>query len=514
MNCPNCHSFISDDSKFCTKCGHKIEGSASMPEQQTNTAQPEPVQYNPNQPAQQTNPAQPEPVQYNPNQPAQQTNPAQPEPVQYNPTQYNPNQPNSQKPEIKLPEPLQKLIKNKKMLGITIGAAAALVIIIIALIAVAVNHKATIDLNDYVTVEFTGCDGYGSAQVNFDYTDFYEDVADKGKNTDKLDADDISSLSDLIGYYSDSYSSDYYYMLDSIDYSLDNADSLSNGDTVTVSFVYDNEYAAPFKLKFKGDDMEFEVEGLEEVTEVDPFEGIFLSFTGTSPNAYATVECSTTDNEFYNEFSYYYDLSKSSGISKGDVITVSIDDDNEEYFAESYGFKLTSFSKDFTCDSLDSYVSSLDDIDDDLLTSMKGQTEDVIEEYFANNSSSISCKDLSYEGCYFLTSKSDDSWYENNICYVIYSATVSSVADDDGETDFDPTKVYFPVKFTDILEYSDGTQYVDLASGTSISGETTLSTGFFSYVDGYTKKDVMYSELISAEKGSYNAEVSDSLEDK
>lgn len=43
----------------------------------------------------------------------------------------------------------------------------------------------------------------------------------------------------------------YYDMIDSLDYSLDKNSELSNGDTVTVSFEFDNEAAAKFKIEYE-----------------------------------------------------------------------------------------------------------------------------------------------------------------------------------------------------------------------------------------------------------------------
>ncbi|MEI3027835.1 MAG: hypothetical protein V8T30_05075 [Ruminococcus sp.] len=45
-----------------------------------------------------------------------------------------------------------------------------------------------------------------------------------------------------------------------------------------------------------------------------------------------------------------------------------------------------------------------------------------------------------------------------NQVYVIYSGKVKSVEE---KKQFDETTVYFPVRFTDIIQYADGTQYVD-----------------------------------------------------
>lgn len=464
MICPNCKKEIKDDSKFCVFCGTNVQAQNNQPQNN----QPQPV----------ANAVQ--------STGAQQVNmPPQSElPVQ-NFGQANTAPANQQA--------MPKKPMNKKLLFGIIGGGCALLIIIVVAVVLIVTHKNRINLNDYVTVKFTGYDTYGEASVDFDYDKYYTDLQN-------------SSSSFKSVYNSDggwSMISDYYKMTDALDYSIDKTEGLTNGDTVTVSFEYDNEAAAKFKIEFVGEPKEFTVEGLKEVKKIDPFDGVTVEFSGTSPNAYAKVVKGNTDTVYSH---IYYDISKSSGIKVGDKITVTVTND-PEYFVEDYGCAFTTTSKEFECKSVDRYISKVSDIKEDTLNSMKKQTEDVINAYFASNSKYIGLSDLKFEGTYLLVEKEGTwGWDGNNQLYVIYSGKVKS---NEEKKQFDETTVYFPVRFKDIIEYADGTQYVDLNS-TRIAGETSLKYSYYE-VKGYTDKAVMYNELVTSQKADYTEEITEGL---
>lgn len=259
-----------------------------------------------------------------------------------------------------------------------------------------------------------------------------------------------------------------------------------------------------YKIEYVCESKEYTVEGLKETKKIDPFEGITVEFSGTSPNVSAKVVNNSKDEVYEN---IYYDLSKSYDIKIGDTITVTVSND-PEYFVEAYGCVFTSTTKDFKCTAVDQYVSKTADIKEDTLNAMKKQTEDVINAYFAGENKYIGVSDLKFEGTYFLYAKDENGWNwdGNNQIYIIYSGKVKSVED---KKAFDETTVYFPVRFKDIMQYADGTQNVDL-NNTSISGETNLEY-YYRNVDGYTNKGDMYKELVESQKADYTEEITDGL---
>lgn len=487
MNCPNCKKEIKDGSKFCVFCGANLQQQNVNTNQNAQAQQPN-VNANQNAQAQQPNVNTNQNAQVQqPNVNAQQNNMPQPSqlPVQ------NVGQPQNFNAAPVMQKPKKPL--NKKLLFGIIGGVCALLIIVVVAIVLVATHKTKINLNDYITVEFTGYNTNGEAEVDFDYTSYYDDL--------------IKASPSFKNAYNGSYSgmfSAYYDMVDSVDWELDESSGLKNGDVVTVTFEFDNEAASKFKIEYAGEPTEYTVEGLKEVKTIDPFDGVTVEFTGTSPDVRAEVKCTNTDEVYDN---IYYDLSKSYEIKVGDKITVTVTND-PEYFIEEYGCAFTTTTKEFECKGVDQYVSKVADIKPETLDSMKTQTEDVINSYFAGDSKYISLSDLKFEGTYFLYAK-DGAWTWNgkNQLYVIYSGKVKS---NEEKKQFDETTVYFPVRFTDIMQYADGTQYVDLKSN-SIEGETTLKYGYYSEVKGYTSKADMYNDLVVSKKADYTEEITEGL---
>lgn len=387
-----------------------------------------------------------------------------------------------------------KPMNKKTVILIAVIAICAVVGIVLAL-----THKHTIDLSEYTKVEFNGCDGYGTAYVQFDSAALLEEAAKYDKELAKKSKSisDSDSLSELFGELVDSAVDTYSYL--NIKTSLDKDSKLKNGDKVTVTLKFDNEEAKKHGIKFKCEKIEKKVSGLSDCTAVNPFDYITVKFEGMAPNATAYIEKSGEDYISDTSFS----LDKDSGISLGDTITVTIDDSQAQYLAEQYGVAYTETSKTYTCDSVSSYIGSSADITDDFLGQIQGQTKDVIEAYFAGESDQLKMSGLGYCGYYLLVNKSNDGYSTNNYLYIIYNATVSSK-----EGDFKKKTVYLPVCYTNIVKNADGSLYCDdFTNGQIVNGNTDLEYDWFSEVKGYTKKAEMQNDLVTANKANYNCEI-------
>lgn len=358
--------------------------------------------------------------------------------------------------------------------------AIAVVVAFFLVIILAVTHKKTIDLQDYTKVTFDGYDGYGTATIDFDYDAFYADIQKYAKH--------ISSSTDSFTNGVTAYA-----IGETVSFRLEPSEDLSNGDKVTVKYSYNNSNIKKYKIKFAGKDKKYKVKELDKVRELDPFEGIVVSFSGTSPNVSVSVKKDTDEESIQNS---YFTVDKSSGISKGDTVNVTVDAD-EKYLLSQYGVKFTKTSKKYECKEVDEYLTDGSKVDKDLLEKMKNQTSDSVEAYFAGIDN-VFVENLQYVGYYFLSAKNAGSWGDKNMMYVVYSGTVSTTR----ENGFAATTVYFPIRFENVMSYADGTQYVDLSS-TSINGNTSLSYGWYS-VKGYESMDTMKNELVTAKKADYN----------
>ena len=133
--------------------------------------------------------------------------------------------------------------------------------IVIALTGCGADKKTQIDTTDgitnildYVTVDFDGKNGEGTAFVNVDY-DGMETEMVGGK--EKIEAlDEFGDLTELTKYIN---------AVSSISVSIDKNKDLSNGDEVVVSVTYDETAAESAGVVF-GDEKSktFEVKGLKK----------------------------------------------------------------------------------------------------------------------------------------------------------------------------------------------------------------------------------------------------------
>ena len=146
-------------------------------------------------------------------------------------------------------------LKHKRILW-----ACVIGIIALLLIIAGVNNKnTTIDMNDYVTVEFEGTDGEGTASAVFDVDAFTQDYGDQIRFIGSDDSRENLEEPD------DGDSDGALFVANCINVEVDPAEDLSNGDTVTLSWDNDDDTASLyFHIAPDCEDQEFEVEGLDD----------------------------------------------------------------------------------------------------------------------------------------------------------------------------------------------------------------------------------------------------------
>lgn len=228
-----------------------------------------------------------------------------------------------------------------------------------------------LNLNDYITYEFEGYNGYGEANIYFDRDAFEEDcVKIKIKNER------------LRGWYSNA--ADYYQDF-CIAYSVDIPEDLENGDIVTVTWNCDPILArenTSGELVCK--DMEIEVEGLEFVSYFDIFEGVSIEYGGAFPSATASVIYEGND-----EFSFsirrkgdYLPYLTIANIYEGEVLTIEADmeDLTLEETIDKYGGLPESMTKEFTIPAMASYAQKLSDLSKDQMAELESKANVILAE--------------------------------------------------------------------------------------------------------------------------------------
>ena len=555
--CGNCGTQVGDDADFCPNCGQKLKGEMEQPAEQEAPVQEQPAEQETpvqEQPAEQEAPVQEQPaeqktpVQEQPQQGQFQSQPqqgqfqSQPQQGQFQGQpqqgqfqgqpqqgqfQSQPQQGQFQgrpqqgqfqgqfqgrpqqgqfqgqpqqgqfQGQPQQARPPKKPFKMTKQLWALLIAVIAVVVVAIVALVVVKNQKKKVNINDYISVEYNGYETAGTAYVDFDETGFSEAVikaqGKKLKNVKSLDDLDWSDLTDLMG-------SSNWDLIDSITFDVKPDSDLSNGDVVTVTASWNEDYEKKAGVKILSKEQEFTVEGLEEVKEVDPFEDIEVTFSGTPPYVYPDWT-NNSDDDYLRYL--WFNFEDYDSLDVGDTVTLTVDESEENALAN--GYKFTQTSKEYTVSGVDSYVTSAADISADNLDSMKNEATDALDAYFANNNSYIGNSGFSYEGSYYLVAKNSDTWGDTNVLYLVFSTTVTSA-----ENAFEPTVVYFPVKYTNIMALSDGSQNFNTYGDIEGYTELEYDDGWYN-VEGYTDGAQMFNDLVVTQKVDYTYEVTDNL---
>lgn len=318
--------------------------------------------------------------------------------------------------------------KKKTLIGVGVAVAIAIVAVVVVLIATFIiiicfaMHRPTVNLNDYITIEVSGYDGYGNASYEFDIDKFVKDNKKKFKyNKRVLDTIKESSLSygeiSLNEKNINEYSTLLFLAATEIDGNLSETNGLSNGDTIVYSWYSSSmtddeiaELAKKMRVKVKYSDIEYLVDNLREVSTFDPFEGVELSFSGISPNGMAVIS-SYPDNGLYYEIE-----GETEGLENGDTVVVNIQYPNgvEEYINE-YQKKPERETKVYTVEDLGEYLTSASQIPEEYLEEMKAQANDVI---LGTERENLNYLDYNYIGNYFLLAKQSTNNIQNSIVLV------------------------------------------------------------------------------------------------
>lgn len=376
------------------------------------------------------------------------------------------------------------------------GIAGAVLVIIIAVIAVIALQPKKINLEDYVEITCSGYNGYAVAKAALDRDGIYKAILEA--NGEKIDYDDIDSFESFGSALSKELALEK--CVDKISLNLNSENGLSNGDTVTVEITYDNEAAKKQKVKFTGSTVSLKVEGLKDTVKIDPFEGLEVSFSGTSPNGKLEY---TYNGENPNISRYSFTASQMYNLKNGDIVTFTYS--FNESVMLNQGIVITNQEKEFEVSGLDEYVQGYADLTEDFVNTMKEEAEDKIYAYAASTySNGTKLSDLQYAGYILHTAKSTDFLFGSyNNLYLIYRGTVSNTSGS-----FVTAKVYFPVKFSSILKADGKLSYgsIDGIMGSSIFDGSWYST------KGYINPLLCYMEIVEKNRGSYNSECGDGFE--
>lgn len=376
---------------------------------------------------------------------------------------------------------------------ILFGVCAAIVAVIVV-IAVALNAGKTINLNKYLTIEASGYNGYGSVSATIDWTAIEKKYGSKLSFT-KTAKNEYGGLL--------SFMTPMDALQEGIMVELDKSSNLSNGDTVTYTWDINDEVAKAVNYKIKHKDDKYSVSDLAEIESFDAFADLNVEFSGIAPNG--SVEISYNGSGLSsNDFK----CNKSKGLRNGDIVDVTLSNTNMGYYANKLGAVPDATSKTYTVSGLQEYISAYSDLTDDFLSELKKEAEDTIYAYTAGSYSKTSAlSNLEYAGYILNSIKDVEAWdiSSYNNFYVIYEGDVSS---SDGS--FTASKVYFPVKFSDILKEENGN--LSYSENKGIVGSSRFDDSFWYTTDGYINPLTCYIEIVENNRDNYTSECGDGFE--
>lgn len=303
--------------------------------------------------------------------------------------------------------------------------------ILISSLCLTACGKQTINLNDYLYVSFDGLNGEGRA--------YYEGFEDFEMDLIGMLGEDVSFLT-------------LANIEENIFFEVDKSDGLSNGDKVELTINIDDSIEKNYKIKIEAKDQTYTVEGLVEGTsadyssitedtkevsqevelkEIDLFEGVTVEFEGYSP--YITARIKTSN---YLGIDEKYTLSNEKNIKNGDVITVTATYD--ENLAIEKEYLVTNTIKEFAFEPKDSFIQSMEEIDEETLNKIIQDGMDITEARsvpymqwgaemnFENIDGTIYNQveepEVQYLGYYFFNPKSVENYSSSFLEYNIYNS--------------------------------------------------------------------------------------------
>ena len=255
-------------------------------------------------------------------------------------------------------------MKDRAMNGAFIRGLAVVCVLAAVIIFQTGCGSKKVNLDQAVSAEFSGLDGQGQCTWEIDYDYLAEQCSGKGQNL----MDELS----------------FELLADEIDGTAEPLNGLSNGDTVRINLTYDKDLFKKYDVVLTGGkNLEFKVSGLTEAIAVDPFdpvvfdvesgEGIYIEYTGTSPELRVQIRNTLPSDNILSQVVYNVTSENTGHVKKGDQVEITA---TLPYQLTEQGYVLTSAVKEVTCQRAAAYLTSLDEIDEDTWNEIKAECDD------------------------------------------------------------------------------------------------------------------------------------------
>lgn len=209
---------------------------------------------------------------------------------------------------------------------------------------------------NWLSVEFSGADGYGTATIDESY-DWMEELG--------LDEDKTEDLAKTM------------VMEEAIDYEVSPETDLSNGDEVTLTVRVDEDRLKKMGYRAKSSSKKIKVSGLPEVQELKLEDYITVNYDGASPYADAKISVKLP----VQGMMIRYDYGDHDEVANGDTLTVTAEYDKEEM--AKLGYKLKSDTAKIKVSGLPTYMDSIDQMTEENLQAMEKDVQEDIADHFS-----------------------------------------------------------------------------------------------------------------------------------
>lgn len=417
---------------------------------------------------------------------------------------------NKYKPEKKAEEPNRNAQSGgagngteKKHSAPIVLIAILLIFLVFALGYAVFPRRTKVNLDKYISVDFTGYDGYGKADVHFDSEAFLKDYKKKIKLKKK---GDLLTSAVMEGYTPEAFLNDYYL---SGNWKLDGVDGkYKNGDKVHLSWKIDKDkIEETFRVKIKDAGKEFEVKGLDKVEKFDAFENLSIEYSGTAPNGMADLEGKGIMD---GSKGLYFSADKMDGLSNGDEITVKIVPENAlEAFIQKTGKAPKEMEKQFKVEGLPAYIDSASAINEENLNNIKSEMEDNIKSSVAKEGDSVQLISTEYQGYYFLKAKSKNYGIQN-VFYPVYKVTVRITLPSKGFVQ--DYSYYVSASLQNIMDEGNGKVTIDTTDMDTVYHTFEIDTdpgNWLSnrfYLNGFESLDSLRKEVVTKQLSNFKVE--------
>lgn len=206
---------------------------------------------------------------------------------------------------------------------------------IVAVCCVVLNRNPKIDLNSYLTIEVSGYDSIGVADVEFDYDKFRADLEETASTKKGPEPEfEDGSFEEFAYGFAQLMKENNDDIREAIRFSIDKEETLSNGDTIEITWYCNDDYIKEkygCDLKYK--DITYKVDSLEAVKIINPFDEVEVKANKGSLAVFFTVINHNSD-EVLSKLEY--DVESKQSVKAGDTLVVTVKSDPKE-FIEQYG---------------------------------------------------------------------------------------------------------------------------------------------------------------------------------